>query len=1158
MAEQVERAEQEALYNLVVIGSSAGGIEALSTVLGALAADFPAPIVVAQHLDPNRPSHLDVILTRRTKLTVRMAADSEPLQPGVVYVVPSDRDIEITDHEARLLVGKSRHAKPSVNLLLSSASRVFGERLIAVILTGTGSDGATGAREVKAAGGTVIIEDPATAAFPGMPKSLAPTTVDIVAHLEQIGPILHDLLAGTYIPRSLDPDHPVATQEDPLAPLLEQLRERSGIDFASYRRPTILRRLQRRMVTLKLPHLDDYLRYLASHPEEYRRLVASFLIKVTEFFRDPELFSVLRERVLPELIAQARTNGNQLRFWSAGCATGEEAYSLAILVAEALGEELSQFTVRLFATDLDEEAVAFARQGLYPAAALAGMPQELRTRYFKQLDGTFEVKKPIRGLVTFGEHDLGQRPPFPHIDLVLCRNVLIYFTPELQRRALTLFAFAVRPGGYLALGKAESAGALAEYFAPADPHLKLFRREGGAVPPPLPQTRESIPLSLPDPARVRRALADSALTRAHQEEERVVTAGEQVADLVFDLPIGVVAVDRHYHIRMINSAAIRLLDIYRPAIGEDLVHRAERIPAMALRALIDDAFRAGAFAAGASAAGASASVDRVVTMETGLGERREVRIVGYPRVGDAHAERVDSVILLVTDVTSALQDQRRAERTAARDAERDAGEPDQALQRRDADVDRLAAQVERVTAINHQLLAANQELGGANLELHRISDELLLAQEQEQAASEEIRTLNEELQASNEELETVNEEMEATVEELHTANEDLTARTQEAQALAASLEERRQASVTEQARLTAILLSLGDAVLVVDAAGAPLLANAAYAQMFGGATASFAALDADGRPLPPAATPQQRAARGDTFLMEFTLGEEGARRYIEASGRPIRNEGDALGGVVSIRDITERSLHRLENEFLALASHELRTPLTPLSVYLQSLSKLFADEPADARVRIYTERSLQQVERLQRLVQDLLDARRLQNGKFSLKLERISLDQVVARTVEMARMMTTGQTIQLEVPNTPLLVDGDAARLEQVLMNLLTNAITYAPRTPRIDVLLKRVGNEAELRVRDEGAGIPAADLPQIFSRFYQVSRGDERPSRRGLGLGLYIANELVTAHGGRLEVASVVGQGAGHGTTFTIWLPLAPEGKAEPTPKETKGRRTK
>ena len=1184
------------LYDLVAIGASAGGIEALSTVLGALPKDFPAPIVVAQHLDPTRPSHLDAILARRTPLKVALVTDVAPLLPATVYVVPSDRDIEISDHEVRVQASSGTPSNPSINRLLSSAARVYGERLIAVILTGTGSDGAEGAREVKAAGGLVMIENPETAAFPGMPRSLAPTTVDIVANLEEIGPLLTDLLVGTYVPVApgSNQQQDGGAEDELLAALLEEVRQHSGIDFSGYRQPTILRRLQRRMVVTKSPLLEDYQVYLNRHPEEYQRLVSSFLIKVTEFFRDPEFFQALRERVLPELITQARSRDRQLRIWSAGCATGEEAYSLAILVAEALGPELAEFTVRLFATDLDEQAVAFARQAVYPAAALAGVPQEMRSRYFTPLDGaagSYEVNKVIRSLVTCGEHDLGIRPPFPYIDLVLCRNVLIYFTPTMQQRALSLFAYALRPGGYLVLGKAESASALADYLTPADPDLKLYRRVGETLLPPLllQSSRDvSPPRPVPAHARLGRTAEQTEpvrdLVAANTEPPQVGRrwaeierpAGGQpdplTRQLFYDLPVGVVIVDRHYHIQTINSAALRLLDIYRPAIGEDLIHVAERVPAPRLRRVIDAIFHATLAAedqvqakegeAGESEAGekrgvGSAATD-VVTLETGLGERRDVEIAAYPypprptgaRIAAAH---VETALLLVSDITSAVAARVATELAAARNR----SAPEQAHQRQGEDVERLRAEVEQKSTTNRQLVAANQELGRANLELQRVNDEVLLAQEQEQASAEEIRTLNEELQASNEELETVNEELEATVEELHNSNDDLAERTREAQELAGAAEQQRQVSEAEQARLSAILLSLGDAVLVVDPTGTPLLSNTAYTRLFGDASSSIAARDVQGNLLPSEDTPQLRAARGETFVMEFTLdGENGKRRYFEATGEPIQSAGTELGGVIAIRDITERSLHRFQDEFLALASHELRTPLTPLLTYLQLMEKLFTKKPQlaeNSRIRSYLAGALNQVQHLRRLTQDLVDVRHLQQGRFSLETKRVPLEKVVAECVAQARMAAPeGQKIEMESRRAAtLIVNGDALRLEQVIMNLLSNALTYAPRSPRIEVRLRREGNEVLVQVEDAGPGIPATDLTHIFERFYQSTSNAVRPSRRGLGLGLYIAHELVVAHGGRLEVTSVMAPNQGHGTTFTIRLPLAPPDASEPPGQE-------
>ncbi len=376
------------LSHLVVVGASAGGIEALSELVSTLPEDFPAPVVIAQHLDPNRASHLKEILSSHSALPVRTVTEREPLESGVIFVVPPDRHVNITDSELDLSVDSAGRPKPSVDLLMSSAAEVYGEDLIAVVLTGTGSDGTDGARDVRKAGGMVVIQDPKTAEFGGMPGSLAPNTVDIIAQLDRIGPVLCSLLSGIEVPE----EAPSEDDKQVLEGFLEELRERHGIDFNSYKAPTIVRRLKRRMAAMDLGSLEEYRRYLRDHPDEGNQLINTFLIKVTEFFRDPELFEYLKEEVLPELVEKARQEGRQLRIWSAGCATGEEVYSLAILISEVLGSEAGLFDVRIFATDLNQEAVNFARKGIYPASALSGLSQEQVERYFVEEDGQYEIK----------------------------------------------------------------------------------------------------------------------------------------------------------------------------------------------------------------------------------------------------------------------------------------------------------------------------------------------------------------------------------------------------------------------------------------------------------------------------------------------------------------------------------------------------------------------------------------------------------------------------------------------------------------------------------------------------------------------------------------------------------------------------------------------
>ena len=1132
---------------LVVIGSSAGGIEVLSTLVSALPADFPAPIVIAQHLDPQRPSHLGEILTRHSRLPIQTILDDEKLESGHIYVVPADRHVEINDGHLSLRMNRQSRPIPSINLLFRTAAQAYGEGLIAVILTGTGSDGAAGAVEVKGAGGTVVIQNPATAPYPAMPRSLPPGIVDFIANVEDMGTLLSDLLASG---ADLSQPNEVKT----LQSLLQHLYARSGLDFSSYKMPTIQRRLHRRMVATKTGTLSAYRRYLLRHSDEYNRLISSFLIKVTEFFRDPALFATLRDQILPEIIAAARHRAShqgsgwgELRLWSAGCATGEEAYSLAILVADLLGDELEQFSVRIFATDLDGDAIAFARRGVYSASAVASLPPDIVTRYFDRVDGEYVVQKRVRALVIFGEHDLAQRAPFPRIDLVLCRNVLIYFTLELQKRVLQLFAYSLRDGGYLVLGKAETTSPLPEFFMPVQPSLKIYRRYGERLliaSAPLRVDAASMAPQEHQPAEaaghppVNRPPLGNLRLVGPQEKPRVRTSMETLGALIFNLPIGIVVVDRRYDVQSINRAAYDLMGIERSAIGEDLLHLAERVDSRALRQLIDTTLRAET----------EMPVEGIVTISTEMGESRFLQVKGYTYTFDGDTELAASAFLMIAEVaqSEAADTQSAPTRASARpeSAEASPKPPGSAtatpLQSEDAqtlqaEIARLNEQVHRLAESNRTLHDANRELTTANLELHQANEEYLINAEEAQAAAEEVETLNEELQATNEELETLNEELQATVEELNATNDDLEARTGELQDLAREQEGMRRTSEDERAQLATILVSMGDAVLVVDPTGNTLVTNRAYEQLLSDGLDTAIWTDEVGNILPPDAQLRPRAARGETFTLFCTLLEpQGERRWLEAKGQPIIKDDKMQGGVITIRDITEASLRRLQYEFLSLASHELRTPLASAQAALQVLIRK-ADATSD---RETTQRwagiAVRQIERLTLLVNDLLDVGRLQTGQLRLLKQPIVLGEVVTHAVEAAQLLAPSQRIVFSVPDQPVIIDGDLVRIEQVLFNLLSNAVKYAPQSPEIEVRLRKVGNKAELKVVDAGPGIAADKLPYVFTRFYQAEQGQPQ-AQSGLGLGLFLTKELVTAHGGTVEVESRENVG----TTFTVTLPL-------------------
>lgn len=777
--------------DLVVVGSSAGGVGALSTLVSTVNKNFPAPMVLAQHLDPQRPSHLGSILERRSQLPIVVVAEHSPtpLEAGKIYVVPANRHVRIDDGHVHLEADHGDRPKPSVDMLLSSAAESYGEHLIAVILTGSGSDGAAGAVDVKNAGGVVIIQNPETAPYPSMPLSLPPTAVDHVVEIEQIGPLLFDILLGVNLPAA-------EKVEDPLRDLLTQVSAQTNIDFRNYKSSTILRRIGRRMAVTHNANIRDYGDYIRTHPDEVKELVRAFLIKVTGFFRDPEAYDFIRSMIIPELIDRGRQNGRVLRIWSAGCATGEEAYSLALLFADHLGPEFPEWNVKIFATDLAADAIAFARRGLYPENVLKDLPDDYRDRFFERIDQGYRISKALRQAVIFGQQDISRGVPFPRIDLVTCRNLLIYLKPELQQVVLDLFAYSLHQSrGYLFLGKAETARPTKATFELINKKWKIYRCMGGPMAFPLQDSSLTAALNttMGRESRRRQLVAQTIpsaldMTQAEVEIAQLRRINET---MLRHTNMAIVIIDRMYRIMTINAAARRLLGVRDIAYDQDFLHTVRGLPYQEVRRAIDTAFREHS-----TITVADLELDQSVE---GTGRYINLTIM----IMQVEQGAPELAVLTALDITEQVQIKRRLE----------------AVQREQAEL------VGELSAANKRFSAMNKELQDANEELQAANEELMLTQEELQATNEEFEATNEELQATNEELETNNEELQATNEELQTTNDELTARTVELQEL---MKQHR----LEQLQLAQLLERFPDYVAVVNAEDLTIQAvNPAYRQV---------------------------------------------------------------------------------------------------------------------------------------------------------------------------------------------------------------------------------------------------------------------------------------------------------------------------------------
>ena len=1244
--------------DLVVVGSSAGGVEALSILVSTLPADFPAPIVLAQHLDPSRTSNLDAILRRRAILPVELVETSCLLEKGKIYVVPANRHVTIIDGHVEVKGDHNKRPRPSVDLLLSSAAEIYGERLIAVILTGSGSDGASGAAEVKNLGGIVIVQDPQTARYPAMPLALSPSVIDFEADIEHIGQLLYDLLTGVNkLP------HAEEKTEDILKDILEQVSRQASIDFRQYKSSTILRRIGRRMAVTHQKTMRDYLEYLANHPEEVGELVKAFLINVTQFFRDADAFAYLKSEILPRLIDQARERDKVLRVWVAGCASGEEPYSIAMLLTDLLGVELSTWSVKIFATDLDEAAITFARRGLYSESLLKDVPNEYRTRFFERVDHGYRIAKTLRQMVIFGQQDLSRSAPFPRINLVLCRNVLIYFAPELQDYVLHQFAFSLSPGGYLFLGKAESIRPAQSYYELVNKQWKVYLCTSSAIPF---ARRNAIGRSTngAHPTSLTRKPIDKIVV-----DEQLPTTSElgqlrRLNELLLRfLPMGVVVIDHSYHVITANGTARRLLGLRDLGNEQDFLHAVRGIPYTTVRNAIDAVFR-------------ERNTINLPEIELDVAVGGNGRFISLSIVlMQMEAGMPEMAVMSVVDVTEQIQIRRQLEAAQMEQTQL---------------MDELSSANKRLNNVNKELLDANEELQVAN-------EELMLTHEELQATIEEFETTNEELQATNEELETNNEELQATNEELETTNEELRARTGELQELMTMLESER-VRFAEMVELAPFyILALRGPQLLVDAynpryarllegrtvLGQPLadvyelfweagiegvrLAREVYQQdstrttprlqtymlnaqngaseryfsytivpshdasgkvtgviiyavdetlqqersveeererlklifensteialgLFDAHTAelllgsphflkTLAQINGcDERTLlgkkwhdmtsPPLLSEQRDAAwtaalaqRSPYHLPEIRLKlllEESETIWLW-SLTPIvaaEHQESVQYVLVSLVEVTEQvharqemeQLNQLKDDFLSLVGHELRTPLTAILGYAELMmrqreeqSELHGKEGSDdtltnafKRDQHHLESIIRQIQSMDKMINEMLDLTRVRGELFHLNLrENVNLVALVRQVVDQLAE-ASGREIIVEMAEETIQVTVDEARFEQVLNNLISNALKYSLFAKSVVVGIARKEEQAVVWVQDKGKGMSEQEQTHVFERFYRV-HPDANVHVKGLGLGLYIAREIINRLGGRIWVESKVDEGS----TFYVSLPL-------------------
>ena len=744
-------------FPVVGIGASAGGLSAFKKFFSHMPADSGMAFVLVPHLAPTHESLMVELLARQTTMPVCEAADGMPIEPNRVYIIPPNKYLAIAEGRLQLSTPAKNHgAQTAIDFFFRSLAAEKHERAIGVILSGTSSHGTLGLKEIKLVGGMVMAQQPETAEYDQMPRSaIATGLVDFVLPPEQMPDALVEYAHHPYVNGNLEPTAEEAAREQ-LGRVLAVLKARTKYDFRSYRKNMLLRRVQRRMGLCHIEQIQDYLDYLRENPDEVTKLYKDLLIGVTGFFRDPEAFQVLQERVIPDLIERSgRSDSNlspavsakygpmdsapprTIRVWTPACATGEETYTLAMLFIEQFTEAKHMADIQIFATDIDEQALETARQGIYSDNSTAEISPERLRRFFVKTDQDhWQVTKQLRESITFAPQNLMSDAPFSKLDLISCRNLLIYLEPEVQAKVIRLFHFALAEDGYLLLGPSESIGREVDLFEPVSKKWRVFRRLG-----PVRRDLVEIPsVAAEERRRPRIPYSESPQTPANGFKELMQSL------ILSEYAPASVLINRKHEILCVLGPLVNYLEFPPGEITKDLLAMARPGLRTKLRAAIHKAVRSGA-----SVTDSDARVKR-------NGDYASCSITVKPITEPKDA----AGLLLVTFADCAGVG--RITNPSDSSTHATADEESDLLQHLEHELksarEDLQSTIEEYESSNEELKASNEEVMSMNEEL--------------QSANEELESSKEELQSLNEELSTVNNQLQDKVEELDKSNSDLT------------------------------------------------------------------------------------------------------------------------------------------------------------------------------------------------------------------------------------------------------------------------------------------------------------------------------------------------------------------------------------------------
>ena len=1139
--DKIKKSEQPGC--VVGIGSSAGGLEALQQFLTFLPADTGMAFVVIQHLSPDHRSLLADILGKYTTMPVMEAQDGMHVRKNTVYMLPPKYNMEIEGGVLHLHEYNHQHINHPIDVFFRSLAKSYENRAVAMILSGTGSDGTNGIRSIKERNGMIIAQSPESAKFDGMPRSaIATGFVDLILNPDSIAREM------AHISRSMaDAGQRLQLSDgDLLSQVFSILKNVTNVNYSYYKQTTVLRRIERRIVVTHNRNLREYVNYMSNNPEEARLLAKEVLIGVTSFFRDQDYFDILKERVVRDLLRKARPS-DQIRIWVAGCSTGEEAYSIAILFAEAMEEMGIRRDIKIFATDLDGDSIAVAGRGVYGDSIQEDVSVTRLSRFFTKKGNRYTVNHDIRKMIVFAQHNVFQDPPFGRLDLVSCRNLLIYFQSILQRNLFAIFHMALNDGGYLFLGRSESVIDYDDVFRVLCPNEKIFVHNSSGRTP----SHEHITYSLQG---IESQLMPPHFKGDNYESDAHFPAGEmdtRVLELL--MPACVLVNEKNELCHSYGKCG----DFITIPVGNVTLD---------IFSLIRDDLR--------------------IAVSKALKESRESRgRVAYDKIPVQIGEKPEYISL----VAQPISDKNGADIGVTAIAFlRSSQEQQKPVDMEHYNIDTAAAQ--RIADLEKDLHVTQDNLSHTVTELESVNAELQAANEELLTANEELQSSNEELQSVNEELYTVNSEYQAKVGELASVNDDM------ANFLATTMV--GIVMVDRKLNVRKFTEYIADEFSVAEHDVGRSLRYIAY---------HFAAVDLIALCHQVLQTMQPvelscASVAGKTYLVriapyrthEKTLEDETAeempaafrsvtdmgagssaakggsstkpvspqagdvrsdsRGYIRTESAKKKKTEYVSGLVLTFIDTTQqigdqeqieemaRALRAAvksgqeKEAFLSHMSHDMRTPLTAIKGLAQ-LSLRENNLPENVRDNL--EKVLSSTHYLTSLIDEVLETSRINAGKVvsvcTAVREQDVLEEAVAIVAQKAK--AAGLNLQTRIDGCEnRVVMMDTEHVTRIIVNLLGNAIKFTAEGGRVafeaNIFYTDRHASHTYTIRDTGRGISDAFQQKMFMPFEQENDMDNS-LRDGTGLGLYICRNLIDLLGGTITCHSKLGRG----TTFIVTL---------------------